>query len=393
MQARCRRFDPVYLHQIHMNNRSPTFCVAPWVHAAVKTDGKLYPCCQSHMKSRYLFTDIDQWWRSAELDQLRQDLDQGLQPPACQQCWTAEHAGGRSLRHIYNSEFEPLLRNDLDRPQTYDLKLGNLCNLRCVMCSGNSSSSIMTEYRTNRDRFDQLAQYQRPNIMDYSWPGSREFLQFIPALGSAKFIKFTGGEPFMNPYIQDVLDSIPDPAQVTLNLSTNATVVNDSLLRSLSRFRAVWLSFSVDALGDKFEYVRHGAGWQQVQANMQRFRTLDNAYFSLATTVQAITALSLGPLLEYAREHELTVTPIFLSSPGYMAVHSLPTAARDRALHSLEQQAPDLNDQARSAMVKFLQATTYDPDLNRQLTQYLDTLDQIRHTDHRAVFPELIDRG
>jgi MoaA/NifB/PqqE/SkfB family radical SAM enzyme len=139
-------------------------CLAPWVHGLVHTDKKLRPCCQHQVSSEYDFTQYKEWWNSDNMVSMRRDLFNGIEHKNCASCWNAESLGKESLRQGYNKLFKKTIdlkkvvesKNDnfvLDYlPVTWDLRLGNLCNLKCVMCSPIFSDKIAEEYKLNQDK-------------------------------------------------------------------------------------------------------------------------------------------------------------------------------------------------------------------------------------------------
>ena len=134
------------------------FCVLPWVSLEASPVGTVRPCClaedeivDSHGNKFNLRTDgLGEIQNSKYMYQLRQEFLDGQQPATCRKCWQEEDSGRISKRmHSINRLNE--LVDDWDwtrdaKPLMFlDLKLGNICNLKCRICGSWSSSTFATE--------------------------------------------------------------------------------------------------------------------------------------------------------------------------------------------------------------------------------------------------------
>ena len=219
--------------QINIKDKS-TFCVAPWVHACVTPTGHLTPCCQWLGKNTHYYTEFEDWINSDKMQSIRKSLDNGERIPECRMCWTSEDAGSVSTRQLYNNSFNTHFKDpesytiDSLNIVTFDFKLGNLCNLKCIMCSGYSSSQLLTEYKLNQDKLKLIPFPTPPLDIDFSWPLNKEFKEFLDNhKNNIRWLKFTGGEPTLIPYIIDLLDEIPNPDKIIIHITTNATTINN----------------------------------------------------------------------------------------------------------------------------------------------------------------------
>jgi len=153
--------------------------------------------------------------------------------------------------------------------KTLHLEQSLICNLKCISCSSKYSSAWNGDYQ----EFDNTA----PNISLRKMPESAwKHLD----LSQLNRIHFTGGEPLLNrdnKKILQHLDSLGKLSEVILNYNTNGTVRPDSELLNLwKRCKFVRLFVSLDGVGSTFEYTRFPANWQEVQHNLQYFRSLND---------------------------------------------------------------------------------------------------------------------
>ena len=362
--------------------KSSTFCVAPWLQACVNPDGKLTPCCLWDAPSQYSFNQFDQWISSTEMQNVRESLDNGEQILPCNRCWSAERIKRRSLRQIYNEEFFNYFTGAINTV-TFDFKLGNLCNLKCVMCSGDTSSQLLTEYKTNQSKFDNILGYRPPPLdIDFEWPLKPEFKDFLNRFkDQARWIKFTGGEPTMIPYVISLLNEIPNPELVTVSLVTNATRINNELLSILSRFGAVWINASIEGIGKDNEQIRYLSKWSEVEHNILSLNKLNNVYFSISYVLQCFSVQTFIPVLKWCEQHNLKLDSQLLSGPNYLSMASVDPDIIENFRQKLQELQLKNNQNVVEQAIEFLKAYKFDPALKKQRLQYLSTLDNIRGTD------------
>ena len=86
-------------------------------------------------------------------------------------------------------------------------------------------------------------------------------------------LKILGGEPTLDPKVQEVLDEAIRIGRddIYLDITSNLTNVTDRWLESLGRFKDVQLQFSIDATEKTNEYIRSPSKWVQVEENIRRY--------------------------------------------------------------------------------------------------------------------------
>src|SRR5690349_354725 len=136
---------------------SPTFCVLPWLHAATLTDGRVQLCCVSKGRSGVNLNEhtLGEYWNSEYVRDARRRMLAGEPVKACERCYREELHGYESHRMVENrvwkercgeAEIKRLIGTtgpdgSLDAPVQYiDLRLGNTCNMQCIMCQPRESS-------------------------------------------------------------------------------------------------------------------------------------------------------------------------------------------------------------------------------------------------------------
>jgi organic radical activating enzyme len=269
------------------------FCVLPWISLEASPIGTVRPCCLADDEiinntgdkfylSTATFSEIQ---NSDNMKQLRQEFLDGKKPQTCRKCWKEERAGRTSKRMFTIERLKHMLPDqdwtvDAKPLMFVDLKLGNICNLKCRICGSWSSSTFATEELANlAPDDDKKTNHHYQMLRQGAWP--RENSQFWSEISDIsdqiRYIEFTGGEPFMIQEHFDMLQGLVDRGlahNIEIHYNTNGTQWPEQAEAIWKHFKIVEIAFSIDDVEGRFEYQRSGAVWSDVVTNMQRFRDL-----------------------------------------------------------------------------------------------------------------------
>ena len=156
-------------------------CMLPWISIETSPIGTARPCCLAIDEitradgTKYSLKEntLEEIYHSDYMQDLRKDFLAGNKPATCQRCWDEEAAGRVSkrinsrirLKEYYNIvDFQNI---NPDQLWFIDLKLGNICNLKCRICGSWSSSKWAQEeidlaHGNNPVARDQLSRGQWP---------------------------------------------------------------------------------------------------------------------------------------------------------------------------------------------------------------------------------------
>ena len=258
-----------------MNN----YCALPWNSLEAMPTGQIRPCCfyVTPLRDYNLKNNtLTEAFFSEEMNNLRQEFSDGLKPAGCIKCWTLENAGSKSKRQ-YSNEIFFKRENKLPKLEFLDLKLGNLCNLKCRICGSWSSSQWASENIKNNIKIDE----NKKLLEICRWPVfNKQFWDDLETLlPNITYIEFTGGEPFMIQEHFDLLKKIIEygfSQNIKIHYNTNGTVYPEEALQTIySYFKEVEIAFSIDDIGERFNYQRSPADWEKVQNNIaaiQKFK-------------------------------------------------------------------------------------------------------------------------
>lgn len=284
-------------------NLPEKICILPWISIETSPIGTTRPCCLA--KDEITWVDDlgiehkynlkqhtpEEIYHSRYMQLLRRDFLYGQKPSTCQRCWDEEAAGRTSKRinsQIRLKEFyDKVDWNNLNPDQLWflDLKLGNICNLKCRICGSWSSSKWAKE---EIDYVPELANRKEhlayKFLMDGAWPRENTVFwdNLRTLLPNIKYFEFTGGEPFLIQQHFDLLEYAVEHGyakNIEIHYNTNGTVFPDSY-HLWTHFKHVEVAFSIDNIGQRFEYERYGAKWEEVQENIKRFTQMRGNKFS-----------------------------------------------------------------------------------------------------------------
>ena len=387
------------------------FCVLPWISLEASPIGTVRPCCLAEEEivdsnsvkfnlNTANFTNIQ---NSEYMYQLRQAFLNYGRPATCRKCWDEESAGRTSkrmhtldrLKHIitdteWTHDAKPLM--------FLDLKLGNICNLKCRICGSWSSSQSATEeiQATEPERRKKTFAYQM--LRAGAWPRENKNFwdQIDNCLNDIRYIEFTGGEPFLIQEHFDMLQGIVDRGiahQVEIHYNTNGTQYPEHAEAIWSHFKNVEIAFSIDDLNSRFEYQRTNAVWAEVVANIERFRQMrarnTNITLQCCSTVNIFNIMYITELAEWIDQQDFDyVYWNMLHEIWYFSIASLPSDVKlNIAQRLIMQNIPDRHMVEFGRMVDFMR--NGESSNGQDMLNRIRELDQLRNQNLRSVAPEL----
>lgn len=339
------------------------YCPSMWKSVHVDTDGYLTPCClfihKEDKKTRIVDIDKAEDVLREEFQEYRDQMEQGVWPSGCNQCKFAEEEGRSSKRQ---QDMWVITGGLMKTPpeevslEYLQLKTGRLCNLRCTICTPACSTSISTELlrkgllsREMYDKFNEeiawsyeLDQYKKLN------PNENGYFR----------IDIAGGEPLMNKTHFEWLDQIPNPENTQLLYNTNGTQrPSREEIEIWKKFRGIWLTFSIDSYGEKFEKLRVGAKWDQVLDNLKYCQeeiigkefNQETSNCSIVMTVSRFNvkdAITLYKIInQYVTfNHKEPLNFNYLYYPENMACHNMSKEEIEEVIKIYDAEIPTLQD-------------------------------------------------
>lgn len=287
----------------------------------VNPGGTVRPCCH-FINSEDTFKYYEDGWYEHH-QQLGEIMASGEDfIPECRECKHMADLGIDPMLNVYNEKYQ----ND-DGLVHVELKINNTCNLSCVMCDSWSSSTWDKIVKANPQLPDSMKKIYGTSPKQ-KWHKDIEAL--TKYLDKCKVLKFTGGEPFLIPQTFKIIDYCIQSGlskNITLEFITNGTQDLVQYIDKFKKFKQTSIQYSIDAVGKRFEYIRQGAKWNDVESKVLDFQKQikhTNIHLGLVVAVQVLNYRNLPELKSWADKHNLEMnTKNYVTDPEYMHPHAL----------------------------------------------------------------------
>lgn len=378
---------------------SKTFCILPWMHLATNASGNLRVCCNSTPGKNFITKsdgkpyklnrdNLEEAWNSETYTTIRKQLLNDERPEMCQRCFREEDAGVRSSRQAWNDKWQEDKEYTIDAPfdiKYVDLRLGNLCNLKCRMCNPYASNMWVKEWDLVSNALDP-AEYDRLSKMD--WPEDKKTWENLFSIAhTVDEIYLTGGEPTVIKEQQKLLDYFIDNGtakNIRLKYNTNLVLLPDWLIERWSHFKRVQLNCSIDAVGELDTYIRHPSKWEKVVKNFESITKLPNANVEIHCTVQMYNILYLDDLIDWALPYNVKIYFNILNHPEELNIRVLPKELKQLAEQRLQ---PYLHLEKVDGIIKYMWAEDWSDKLDK-FVNYTKVLDRSRGENLIKIAPE-----
>lgn len=262
--------------KIIKDNKLPDkFCIMPWVGIETNTDASSSICCvmEEPLNTIDLTKNtISDAWTSDHVKEIRKSFLNGELRESCRNCWYEEESNITSKREIELCRYKDDIVNVLNNhqyPKHLDLKLGNICNAKCRICSSKSSTLWAKEVLDKKPiaKFH-LEKGRWPRINHLFWEDLSDNIEHVAN------IDFFGGEPLLinHKFILEKCIKQGIAKNINLSYNTNGSIYKPELIPLWKEFKSVQLLFSIDGIGSRFTYLRHPAKWQEVEQNIFKYK-------------------------------------------------------------------------------------------------------------------------
>ena len=411
------------------------FCILPWMHMATYTDGTALLCCLAQptqdQRINLNNADINAIWNSYYFKNARKDMLNGKALPACKHCWKEEAAGIRSHRMNENNLWVKKLTREyvdeliastnedgsLDQDViTLDLRLGNTCNVQCVMCRPTDSSKWVKDAEKIRDLSHDNPEVKGDwdwKIQDhcnnkYDWAADDEFWEqeIDPLLAGMRHFIFAGGEPLYlknhKRFLKKCVES-GHAEHIELRYHTNGTIMPDDILELWGHFKFVELMLSIDGIGEMNKWLRYPTNWQTVHETLDKVENAaDHIVGKVLCTVSALNIWYLPDFAQFLfdqnykkigiHDHQGMFHPGVLHYPQYMCAKVLPKEMKQIITEKIDNfmlKYPEKNKvQELKNMTNFMNSEDWS-DKWLPLNKYIRSIDKMRKTDFNSDFAEL----
>ncbi len=396
-----------------MNNLPSTACILPFVGVETTPLGNVRPCCLAlddvvdELGNKYNLTQhtLSDAFNSRYMQNMRQAMLNGEKPATCQRCWSEEDVGRQSKRissriKLAAIECTTVFSATDVTARFIDLKLGNICNLRCRICGSYSSSKWAQEEMSMYNNAADKGSLQRYHLRAGAWPRNADgfWRNLEQHLDTIEFLEITGGEPFLIKEHFDLLQLAIDKGvahKISIHYNTNATTLPDTALNIWRHFKEVEIAFSIDAVGAAFEYQRAPAEWHTAESIVATVNLVKKEYTNIKTqvcyTINIHNVTILEPLLAWidAQDFDYTYMNV-LHDPSEYNVSRQCKQITDLIYAAVERtHFPDSLAHNKASLLNYIALDYSNPITKQQLADKISTLDQHRNQRFADYCPEL----
>lgn len=320
------------------------FCPLPFTHMEIDPAGDIRPCCMYRGYVRDSqgnkfnaltsgFTDVfeSQWYKD-----MRQRMLDDAYDADCQTCYDEESKGIDSRRLRELARLAKRFENTDGYLMSMDIKLGNTCNLKCVICNPFSSSKVLEEQV-------RIGMIQKPSKLQYEqfkWYNNDAFWEQLLAYGldNITHLDIMGGEPMLAKKHFDFLTRLVEAGHahhINLNYVTNGTIYSPEVVSELfAKFASVYFTMSADATGDLFEYIRYPAVWNDFLENLRKYKAHGHS-INISYSVSAFSIFDIPKALQTYEAEGVTVWFNLVYNRD-RSIQSLPKQIKQQLTHQLE---------------------------------------------------------
>lgn len=380
-----------------------TFCIHP--HAAMSTtpDGFYKTCCMSELPIRKedgtpyrpSQDSLQEAFNSPWMDNLRRDLNIGFKNPNCKRCWDEERAGQNSKRMRDSKEYlngSKNIRAGEHVIKIVDLKMGNLCNLKCRICNPWNSSQWVDEWHSLRKPNESKIEFHKPfKAMRDAWnPDQNIWKNLEQALPNIEHMDMYGGEPLLIENMWTILKHSVEKGyskKQTIHYNTNGSIMpSDEQFALWKEFKLLDIQVSVDDIGDRHHYQRYPSDWSKVRNHVLKFKEHDWIRLSTNATISNYNIFYLDEITEeIVKNIGTSVWYNILHAPYDQSIAALDPEIKKilvKKLSPIQEYQPEI-----IPILNFI-ASSPDPEKMRLFMKRNEEQDEYRKQSFRDTFPE-----
>jgi MoaA/NifB/PqqE/SkfB family radical SAM enzyme len=290
------------------------FCNAPFSSLFVSYSGRVSPCYACKAEDSLKDKSLEDIWKGEVFESLRRRFRAGEIPDECSFC--RGHLRNRNFGSILALKYDHHKSIGKTSPSIIELELGNQCQLECVMCSGELSSSI----RHNREHREPVESIVKPGF-------SSQFDFCLPRLKAAEF---TGGDPFLIPVYYELWDKI-EKVNPSLNIliTTNANTMSPAVEKVLAKGLKFSFNISIDSLiKDVYETIRKNGNFENAISNIGRYTEYTyehNTSIGFLVCPLRLNAYELQDFIGFADTYGATLSYHVVFKPAALVLWTMPS--------------------------------------------------------------------
>ena len=398
---------------------SKVFCDKPWNHNYIHTNGKVRLCCTTIQNitkdDNYQQFDLNRdslqsYWNSQRMKTIRKNMIDGKPTKDCQRCYEQEKNGVQSLRTSFNQDaFTKATMDDGTYKGTADtmqIQFGNICNLKCKMCSqmySHLNGLELAEMGKNDPEFLLWAKEQGAVVNNWTnelgkkeeWYKNEKIKKelFDHISKNVTELSIIGGEPTLIPEFYEMFEYCDRDGTLkdkNITIVSNLTVINPKMTKYLPKIKQWRIWASVDGVSERTEYIRYPSRWQTILKNLNFYKEQlkqGNGKITLSPAIQLLNIDQLDEIIKWWKDfaggemnYQFDFT--WLATVWYPKICNFeiaPQSWKDKVADKLEKY--DHDDPFYQNMIKNLRLNVME---DKEKTKYIKSF--IRYNDSQDKF-------
>lgn len=303
------------------------YCTAPFNGLTIRENGDVRTCCVGNNTLGNLNNiSIDQIEQSHVMREIQQDmLSNNPNLKNCKTCLNQEKNYGLATLRQHYLKYYPTVNPDTLTLKFIDVRWNNTCNLGCLYC--NSDFSSIWENRLGISRSSLSKPYQ-DKLLDW----------ILARIDHVEEIMLVGGEPMLMKQNYELLRCLPDTTRISIITNLSYDLEKLPCLPDLLRRPAdnVLWNISMENTNERFEYVRSGASWAQVEKNLNFLIKHWKSSISLNMVYSVFSAFDLPDTVEYFDHRGIQKFNLFpINQNSTLNIKNLPVSIQKLAFDQL----------------------------------------------------------
>ena len=278
------------------------FCAAPWRGLHIQVDGGISTCCAGKIKFGNINTDsIESALSHPKLKEIRKSIIAGDLPNEyCEGCKNAikKNLGSeRDWHNSYSKDFNINNANlDYQYPVIFDARWNNTCNSTCLYCKPIFSSKWASLLQVATEKIESDLKNKITNF-------------FTNNIHDLKLVAMVGGEPLLIKENENLLEIIPKDVPIDIITNFSVDLEKNRVFEKLCERKRVNWNISLENVKGKYEYVRQGSNWHQLEKNLKILGKLvrnppekNDHEISFLSLYHIFNCLDLCALYEFSKE-------------------------------------------------------------------------------------------
>lgn len=320
-----------------LDETGPGFCLAKFTQVTLHLGTGLVHSCHHPTTHKIPLEEIENnpaaLFNTSHLKRVRKEMREGVKPSECDYCWRVENAGGPSDRFFKSIEpwalenHDKIINSDPEQdfyPTYLEVDFSNVCNFKCMYCGPEYSTQWADELRRKgpvkvleSTPHEQWVQGYQKDLEHLTYK-HKEFNPYVDAFWKwfpeayrhLKVYRITGGEPLLSEETFKSIDwFINNPnTDIEFNINTNLGVPDKLWNRFVEKVtylvrnkcvKRFTVFTSVDAWGEKAEYIRTGLDFNLFQKRFEQLLQIGNIRVTTMCTFNILSITSMKELIEW----------------------------------------------------------------------------------------------